>query len=133
MVVDDDPDIIYSIKEGLSPDFEILSAESGQQCLQILKTEIPDLIILDILMQGMSGWETFNRIRENPSLRTVPVVFITARIDETSKNAGSFLGDDYIEKPFGINDLKSRIDKILRTKNALDSKKRKKEEFYKSV
>jgi len=120
MVVDDDPDIIYSIKEGLYTDFEILSAESGMQCLQILQTVIPDIILLDIMMPNMSGWETFDRIRKNPSLKTVPIVFITARTDKNAKNAGGFLGDDYIEKPFEINDLKVRIGKILNSKNTTD-------------
>ncbi len=116
MVVDDEPDIIYSIKEGLYTEFEIISAESGKQCLKILETEIPDIILLDIMMPYMSGWETFNRIRENPSFNTVPIVFLTARTDEIAKDAGCFLGDDYIEKPFEINDLKSRIEKIFKNR-----------------
>ena len=122
MVVDDDPDILYSIREGLYTEFEILSAKSGKQCLKIMETEIPDIILLDIMMQDMSGWETFNNIREKSLLKNVPIVFITARTDESAKNAGSFLGDDYIEKPFEINDLKLRIDKILNSKNTADSK-----------
>ena len=121
MVVDDEPDIIYTIKEGLYTEYEILSAESGKQCLKILETEIPDIILLDIMTQDMSGWETFNKIRKNPSLRNVPIVFITARTDKIAKEAGCFLGDDYIEKPFKISDLKVRIDKILKTKNTIDS------------
>ena len=116
MVVDDEPDIIYSIKEGLYTEFEILSAESGKQCLKILETELPDIILLDIMMQDMSGWETFNEIREKPLLKTVPIIFITARTDEIAKDAGCFLGDDYIEKPFEINDLKSRIEKIFKNR-----------------
>ena len=115
MVVDDDPDIIYSIREGLYTEFEIVSAKGGMQCLQMLETEIPDIILLDIMMPNMSGWETLDRIRKNPSLRTIPIVFITARTDEIAKDAGGFLGDDYIEKPFTISDLKVRIDKILKT------------------
>jgi len=122
MIVDDDPDIIYSIKEGLYTEFEIISAESGMQCLQMLETEIPDIILLDIMMPYMSGWETLDRIRKNKSLRTVPIVFITARTDKNAKNAGCFLGDDYIEKPFKISDLKVRIDRILNSKNTADSK-----------
>ncbi len=120
MVVDDDPDIIYSIREGLFTEYEIICAESGKQCLKILETEIPDIILLDIMMPYMSGWETLNQIRKNTSLRNIPIVFITARTDENAKEAGGFLGDDYLEKPFTINDLKSRIDKIFRMKNISD-------------
>ena len=122
MIVDDDPDIIYSIKELFFTEFEILGAESGEQCLRILETKIPDLILLDIMMPDMSGWETFNRIRKRPSFRNTPIIFLTARKDDSAKKAGCFLGDDYIEKPFEINDLKSRIDKILKNKNTTDSK-----------
>jgi DNA-binding response OmpR family regulator len=114
MVVDDDPDLVYSIKEGLYNEFEIISAESGKQCLKMLETETPDVILLDIMMQDMSGWETFKGIREQPLLKNIPIVFMTARTDETSKNAGSFLGDDYLEKPFEINDLKARIHRLLK-------------------
>ena len=114
MVVDDDPDIIYSIREGLFTEYEIICAESGKQCLKILETEIPDIILLDIMMPYMSGWETFNEIRKKPLLKAVPIVFMAARTDETAKNAGCFLGDDYLEKPFTISDLKVRIDKILK-------------------
>jgi CheY-like chemotaxis protein len=120
MVVDDDPDIIYSIREGLYTEFEIICAESGMQCLQMLKTDIPDIILLDIMMPAMSGWETLDRIRNNPSYRNIPIVFITARTDKNAKNAGSFLGDDYIEKPFIMSDLKKMIDRILFKKNSID-------------
>jgi putative two-component system response regulator len=120
MVVDDDPDIIYSIREGLYTEFEIICADSGMQCLKMLETEIPDIILLDIMMPMMSGWETLDRIRKNPSYRDIPIVFITARTDKNAKNAGGFLGDDYIEKPFKISDLKLRIDRIIYEKNTTD-------------
>ena len=64
MIVDDDSDVVYSIKEALYTDFEIISAESGKQCLKILETKIPDIIILDIMMPDMSGWKTFDKIKE---------------------------------------------------------------------
>ncbi|MCD6237175.1 MAG: response regulator [Thermoplasmata archaeon] len=117
MVVDDNPDVVYSIKEGLEaldPEFEIIGAESGRECLQLLKeNKVPDLIILDIMMPELSGWETFNRLKENPEWKNIPVVFLTARTDETAERAGRFLGEDYIEKPFQTEDLKKRINKIL--------------------
>jgi DNA-binding response OmpR family regulator len=113
MVVDDDPDIIYSIREGLYTEYDIICADSGLQCLRLLETVIPDIILLDIMMPYMSGWETLDRIREKQSLRDIPIIFITARTDKNAKNAGGFLGDDYIEKPFAISDLKLRIDNFL--------------------
>ena len=116
MVVDDDPDIIYSIREGLFTEYEIICAESGKQCLKILETEIPDIILLDIMMPYMSGWKTLNQIRKNTSLRNVPIVFITARTDKNAKEAGSFLGDEYLEKPFSLNHIMAIINKYIKTR-----------------
>ena len=117
MVVDDNPDVIFTIKQGLEaldPDFEVIGAENGKKCLRLLReNKIPDLIILDIMMPELSGWETFNRLKEKAEWKEIPVVFLTARTDETAERAGRFLGDDYIEKPFQTEDLKKRIDNIL--------------------
>ena len=115
MVVDDNPDIIISIKNGLevvADDYEIIGVESGEKCLELLETETPDLILLDIMMPEMSGWETFDRLKGNTSWGEIPVVFLTARTDRVARNAGGFLGDDYIKKPFEIAELKRRIDEI---------------------
>ena len=115
MVVDDNPDIILSIKSGLevlAGDYEIIGVESGEKCLELLEKDTPDLILLDIMMPEMSGWETFDKLKENASWGKIPVVFLTARTDRVAKNAGGFLGDDYIEKPFEIAELKKRIDEI---------------------
>ncbi len=119
MVVDDNPDVIFSVKSGLetvSDEFRIIGVESGEKCLEFLQTEHPDLILLDIMMPGMSGWKTFDKIKENEDWKKIPVVFLTARTDRVAKNAGGFLGEDYVEKPFDIKDLKGRIDKVFDTK-----------------
>lgn len=118
MVVDDNPDIIYSVKNGLetvTDEFNIIGVESGEKCLEFLETEHPDLILLDIMMPGMSGWKTFDKIKQNEAWKQIPVVFLTARTDRVAKNAGSFLAEDYVEKPFDIKDLKNRIDHVLNT------------------
>lgn len=123
LVVDDNPDVLTSLKVGLedtSREYHILMAENGLKCLDLLKNNTkPDIILLDIMMPKMSGWEVFDRIKENPSWSTIPIVFLTARTDRTAKNAGSFLGDDYIEKPFDIVDLKKRIETVINNKNSL--------------
>lgn len=119
MVVDDNPDVIFSVKNGLesvSDDFNIIGVESGEKCLEFLKTEHPDLILLDIMMPGMSGWKTFDKIKENENWKRIPVVFLTARTDRVAKNAGGFLGEDYVEKPFDIKDLKGRIEQVFEEK-----------------
>ena len=100
---------------GSYKDYEITTVKSGQDCLNLLKdNKIPDLILLDIMMPEMSGWETYNKIKENNIWKNIPVVFLTARTDRIAKDAGGFLGDDYIEKPFKVPELKERIDKILK-------------------
>jgi len=118
MIVDDDPGVIYTVKHGienLDEDYKITTVDSGRKCLELLeKGELPDLLLLDIMMPGMSGWETYQQIREKITEEQLPIVFLTARTDRIAKNAGGFLGQDYIEKPFKVTDLKERIDKILK-------------------
>jgi DNA-binding response OmpR family regulator len=116
VVVDDNPDIVLSIKSGLEDstnNYKVVGVESGKKCLELLETEIPDLILLDIMMPDMSGWETFDKLKENSAWEDIPVVFLTARTDRVARNAGGFLGEDYIEKPFELEDLKKRIDEVI--------------------
>jgi putative two-component system response regulator len=119
MLVDDEPDQIksiqISIKHKFGDEFYIIPANSGEECLELLRdNNIPDLILLDIMMPTMSGWEVFNKIKENDKWSHIPIVFLTARNDEMAKNAGGFLADDFINKPVEIWELKDRIDKFLK-------------------
>ena len=118
MVVDDDQDQISTIKyvlEGSSNEYEVIGANDGTQCLQLLKDKhIPDIILLDIMMPEMNGWEVYNQLKENSAWKNIPVIFLTARTDRIAKNAGEFLGDDYIEKPFNREDLMKRIEGLLK-------------------
>jgi len=118
MLVDDDPGVIYTVKhgiEGLDSDYQITTVNSGRRCLELLeKEELPDLLLLDIMMPEMSGWEVYKKIREKLSDKELPIVFLTARTDRIAKDAGGFLAEDYIEKPFKVPELKERIDKILK-------------------
>jgi len=65
------------------------------------------------MMPGMSGWETYQKIREKIKSEELPIIFLSARTDRIAKDAGGFLADDYIEKPFKVPELKERIEKIL--------------------
>lgn len=120
MVVDDDPDILITIRNIFEREgYEVFTVDSGKKCYEMLKNnEIPDLILLDIMMPGMSGWMISDRLKENPSWKNIPVVFLTVRTDSFAKKAASSLCEDYIEKPFDIEDLKKRIDKILKKSNS---------------
>jgi len=93
----------------------LITIENGKKCLEFLENNlIPDVIILDIMMPEMSGWKTFDKIKENLNWNKIPIVFLTARTDNVAKNAGGFLGEAYIEKPFEITFLKDKIDEILK-------------------
>ena len=118
LVIDDDQNILHCLKqtlEDMDTDYKVTCASNGMQCLEILENnEIPDLILLDIIMPKMSGWATFKNLQENPLWKDIPVVFLTARTDKRAEEIGSFLATDYIKKPFDIEDLKKKIDKVLK-------------------
>jgi len=118
LIVDDETGVTYTVKhglEGLDKDYQVTTVENGEKALLHLQNnQLPDLILLDIMMPGMSGWEVHKQIKANQAWKNIPIVFLTARTDFNAKKAGSFFGDDYIEKPFKIPELKQRIDKILK-------------------
>ena len=118
LLVDDDPGVRYTVKTGLEiidDKYEVTPVENGFKCIDMLKSgHIPDLILLDVMMPEMSGWKTFDLIKENESWRDIPIIFLTARTDNIAKNAGEFLADDFIEKPAKIPYLKKRIDEIVK-------------------
>lgn len=120
MVVDDEPDQIVTLQylfKNYDTKYELVGANSGGECLELLKNgEQPDIILLDIMMPGMSGWEVFDKLKDNPSWKDIPIVFLTARTDTLAEDAGTFLGEDYIEKPFEIDELIKRVDAIIEKK-----------------
>ncbi|MCK5040080.1 MAG: response regulator [Candidatus Aenigmarchaeota archaeon] len=117
MIVDDNYDMIHCVKRGLddiSSSYSFMEADSGEECISLLKNrQIPDLILLDIMMPGIDGLETAAQIQSKPKWKKIPIVFLTARTDDVSRELGSAVSRDYIEKPFDIFDLKKRIDKIV--------------------
>jgi CheY-like chemotaxis protein len=118
MLVDDEKDQVFAVKSGFEeiyPDkYKIIPAMSGKECFELLEKKIiPDLILLDIMMPGMDGWEVFDKLRANPQWKKIPIIFLTARSDGLAVNAGSMIADDYIEKPIDIDELGTRIEKVL--------------------
>ena len=118
MIIDDEPDILFSVTQVLkSSDYEVIGVESGKECFEILQQgKIPDLIILDIMMPIMSGWEVQRRLERNLDWKDIPIIFLTARTTSTAEKMCRCLGRDYVTKPFDVNDLKKRIDKVLEGK-----------------
>jgi CheY-like chemotaxis protein len=116
LVVDDEKDLLILLREILENEgFEVVTAESGKECLEKLKALKPDLIILDMMMPKMSGDETLKKIREDPKNKDLKAVFLTvARIsEETMFNLGKLNILDYINKPFDNEELVKRIKKVV--------------------
>jgi DNA-binding response OmpR family regulator len=117
LVIDDNPMILFSVKEGLEEKFDSFTvdgAKGGEECFELLKNgEVPDLILLDIMMPGMSGWDVYAKLQENETWNDIPIVFLTAKTDDYSKGFGKLVSEDYIEKPFELDELAERIDEVL--------------------
>jgi two-component system KDP operon response regulator KdpE len=113
LVVDDEPPIVRLVKAKLRLDgYEVLTASRGDQALSMLQEQTPDLVVLDVMMPDMDGFETLRRIREQSQ---VPVVMLTARGSDADKLRGLQSGaDDYITKPFNPDELEARIAAVLR-------------------
>ena len=119
LYVDDKKNQIFSINSAFEDlygkEYKIIPAESGKECLELLnKNFIPDLILLDIMMPDMNGWEVFDKLKANPSWKNIPVVFLTARTDGFAEKTGEFIAEDYIKKPIDVKELKIRIDSVLK-------------------
>lgn len=113
LVVDDNPQIVTLLKAYLSQEaFDIVTAGNGQEALFVARHEKPDLILLDLMMPEMGGYE-FLRVYNRES--ETPVIVLTARLEENDKVLGLELGaDDYITKPFSMRELTARVHAVLR-------------------
>jgi DNA-binding response OmpR family regulator len=113
LVVDDKANIRAMVTDYLTEEnFHVITAENGQQALFTTRQEKPDLILLDIMMPKMDGYEFLRAFRKE---QNTPVILLTARLEETDKVLGLELGaDDYITKPFGMRELVARIRAVLR-------------------
>lgn len=116
LLVDDNKDVLYTVKqslEQLDPAYEVIEASSGQECLDKVDSK-PDIILLDIMMPGMDGYGVAEQLQGNPDTKNIPIIFLTAKSDKLSKERGSILARDYIEKPFDPKKLDKIIKKNIR-------------------
>lgn len=122
LAVDDSPDNLFLLETILDgAEYNLTCLESGQEALAEVNQSPPDLILLDIMMPDMNGYEVTRKIRQNDSLPYIPILLITAH-DHTSLVEGLDAGaDDFIRKPFDIEELQARIRSLLRLKRAMDS------------
>lgn len=116
LVVDDEQDLLDLIEYNLRQEgYSVLKAENGKDGIQMAKEHMPDLVLLDIMMPQMDGIEVCDRMREDPTLTHIPIIFLTARSDEKTEIEGLNKGaDDFITKPISTSKLISRIKAVLR-------------------
>ncbi len=115
LLVDDEPDIVEFLKYNLEQNgYDVIVGHDGLQALKKL-SENPDLILLDIMMQHLNGYEVYNKIRENKKFQNVPIIFLTAKSGDTDEIKGLELGaSDFIQKPISPKKLIARIKLNLR-------------------
>ena len=115
LIVDDEPNIVMTLEYTFKKqDFEVFIARDGSEALQILEKHTPDVVLLDIMMPNVDGYQTLNYIRNQDSLKTAKVVFLTAKNKASDIEKGLKLGaDKYLTKPFSIKKIVSEILELL--------------------
>jgi adenylate cyclase len=122
LVVDDLAQNVRLLEAVLSPKgFRVAKASSGEEALRVLDTEHPDLVLLDILMPGMDGYEVCRRIRQDPRTAFLPVIMITASGEEQKIRAIEAGADDFVNKPFNQAELLARVRSLVRVKQYHDT------------
>ncbi|MBN1657570.1 MAG: response regulator transcription factor [Anaerolineae bacterium] len=116
LVVDDDPEIVRLLRAYLEQaGYQVLTAHDGQTALHLLRHDHPDLLLLDIMMPGLDGWQVTRVVRSDQKLAGTPIVMITARVEDEDKIVGLELGaDDYVTKPFNPREVVARVRAVLR-------------------
>ena len=116
LLVDDEIDTLLPLKRSLeAEDYIVVGASNGKEALIKAKTEIPDIILLDLMMPEMDGYEVCEKLKKDPMTKNIPVIMLTAKEAVRDKVKGLDIGaDDYVTKPFNLNELKARIKSVLR-------------------
>jgi len=115
LIVDDEPNIVVPLEFLMEQNnFEVKVAESGEQALEAIEDFKPDLILLDIMLPGMDGYEVCQKVRQNPQLQQTKIIFLSAmaRTIDIAKGMG-LSADSYITKPFSISDVVDNVKKLL--------------------
>src|SRR5678810_1264208 len=111
LIVDDDPDIVRLVRYNLSHSgYEVQSAGTGREALELVQKQPPDLVVLDVMLPDVDGLEVCRTLRQQPSSRRIPILMLTARGEEIDRVVGFELGaDDYVSKPFSPRELVLRV------------------------
>jgi two-component system response regulator VicR len=116
--IEDEPEMIDLVRLILGrKGFHVIGANGGIEGLETVKQEQPDLVLLDLMMPDMDGWEVYQQMKADDTLRDIPVVVVTAKAQSIDKVLGLHIAkvDDYITKPFGPQELLESVEKIIGT------------------
>jgi DNA-binding response OmpR family regulator len=119
LIVDDEPGIVLALQFLMEQQgFNVMTAQSGEFALELILQYNPDLVLLDIMLPGIDGWEVCEIIRLNPDYRNIKVIFLTAKRSEVDIAKGLALGGDaYITKPFSNDELVAKVKEVLGKKS----------------
>ncbi|MBC6937161.1 MAG: DNA-binding response regulator [Chloroflexi bacterium] len=118
--IEDESEMIDLVRLILSREgYEVIGASGGAKGLETVEDLMPDLVLLDLMMPDMDGWEVYQRLKANPNTRNIPVIVVTARAQSIDKVLGLHIAkvDDYITKPFGPAELLKSIERVLANHN----------------
>ena len=120
-IVEDEPDIREALSYNFNKEgFETLEFSNGEKCLEAIKTNKPDILILDIMLPGISGLDVCRAVRNDNSLSNISIILLTAKGEEIDRIVGFELGaDDYVTKPFSVRELILRVKVILKKQKEL--------------
>lgn len=124
LIVDDDPDILDNIVTVLETQpYRLATARDGKKCMEMLRQDVPDLLILDLLMPRMDGWGVIREMRSEPRFAQVPIMVLSTVIEDASRRryeleTGMAMDvQEYIQKPIAPTELIRRVEKMLKVKN----------------
>ena len=120
LCIEDEPEMIDLIRLILGRrGFEVVGAAGGKEGLEKVRENPPDLILLDLMMPDMDGWEVYQQIKADEKTKEIPVIVVTAKAQSIDKVLGLHIAkvDDYIAKPFSPQDLLNSVDKVFSSKN----------------
>ena len=124
LIIDDEQDIVELLSYNLEKEgFSIVKTYDGEAALELVRSQKPDLIILDLMLPKMNGIDVCRALRSNPETARLPIIMLTAKGDEVDKIIGLEIGaDDYITKPFSVKELIARVRRILRRLHDVEKK-----------
>ncbi|MBP7088475.1 MAG: response regulator [Candidatus Omnitrophica bacterium] len=124
LAIDDEEDFTFFLKHNLERiKYQIITASGGEEGIELAKKEKPDLILLDLMMPKIDGFEVSRRLKEDPKTSSIPILMLTAKDDEEAcKKSLSLKNEDYLIKPMQVEDLRAKIEETLKRTGKLPAK-----------